>query len=182
MNSPITTMGIVILAFLSQYGHSIEDAPAIQPAFHNYHQDIGPGGSFVGNLTRLDGQRMFDASGEENVPTDEFQWAWYVDGVFMTDLANPTNNDLRPEADGVVMIKMVVTHTPTGVQSQRQYWAFLDFLDTPNIDDPARPSRFEVFIDYWPDYEAADYAFLTYDLNHDGKVSSMDLLTLLASF
>lgn len=180
MISSILTGVSLLLHFFTFYGASTDGAPDITPAFNNYQQDVVGGGSLFGNLTLVDGERMFSSAGQMQIDTTDYQFKWFVDDVFMTDLASPQVGDLEPEEDGVVMVRLEITYLPKNLVFERSYWAYLGFNNVPDVVDPERPGQFDVFIDFYPDVEPYHYASMTqYDFNSDGVINASDLLELL---
>ncbi len=131
--------------FLSSFSRTLETVPQVWPAFNNYYQDINVGGSRLGNLTLLNGERMFPPN-EPDKQYPDFTFEWYINGSLRTTSPNPTLADLKPECDGVVKIKLIITHLPTQSIAEREEWGYLDYLDTDSCETEGAPSQFEVLL------------------------------------
>ena len=168
--------------FTSRFGRSLDDAPVLFPAFNNYYQDISGGGSFLGNLTKMDGVKLFSPGQNPSYP--DLKWKWYINGVLVSELANPKLSDLKHGCDGVVKIKLWVSHLPTGVIYEREEWGYLDYNDVESCPpDPTAPSQFEVFIPFYPDVDPkVEYGIMPWDLTGDKKVTTADLNKFLAKY
>lgn len=172
-----------ILNFLPYFGQRIENSPNILPAFGNYNQDIGPdGGNKIGNLTLLNGERMFDAAQNPVQPFSDFTFDWFIDGQYKTSNPTPNMSDLKGQFRGVLKIGLVITHKPTQTVYSRSYWGYFGYNDLPlHPQSDQRPGQFEVFsTPFYPDVEPYHFAKLANDLDLDGDVDAADLLKLLA--
>jgi hypothetical protein len=172
-----------LLDFLASYGRNINDCPIVWPAFNNYYQDINNGGSRLGNLTLLNGERMFPPDDPDRNHPD-FEFMWYVDGYFRSDKGNPTLLDLKPDScAGVVEIELVIIHKPTRSISSRKQWGYMQWLDLPSCDHPGNPGQFGVFYSFYAGYdtEPRKYMKLEYDYDNDGFIGVKDLMDFLAS-
>lgn len=169
-----------LLVFLSVYG-SCDDG--VLPAFGNYFQDIGLGGSRLGNLTRVGGEDMFSPSGVVLVDTLGYSFGWYVNDALAYSYADPKVSDVFL-CSGVFSLRLEVV-TPMGSVYEREQWAFLGGGDGA-ITCPCDgcPFFFEVFYEFHPDVDA--YFFRVdvspWDFNGDGCVGMSDLLIFLSLF
>lgn len=166
-----------ILKLLAQFGNNIENSPDVVPAFGNYFQDAGVGGSLIGNLTIVNGERLYPNGNTSEYP--DFTFEWYNDGQLMTTKHHPTVADIvRPDYDGVVEIKVMIKHLPTSTIYERTQWAFFDMLGvSPTLEGNGRPLRWEVFYNFYPDEK---FGRLEMDKDGDGLVSTTDLLDLIS--
>lgn len=169
-----------LLVFLSVYGRCDE---GVLPAFGNYFQDIGVGGSFLGNLTKVGGESMFSPSGDALVDTVGYSFGWYVNDEFVYGYSNPRVSDVFV-CSGVFRMRLEVV-SPLGNVYSREEWAFLgggDGIITCPCD--GCPFFFEVFYEFHPDVDA--YFFLIegveWDFDGDGCVTLPDLLIFLSMF
>jgi hypothetical protein len=167
--------------FLASFGRTLESVPEVWVAFNNYYQDIGVGGSRLGNLTLLNGVRMFPPN-EPNKDYPDFRFGWYINGVLRSEKGNPTLADLKGDCDGVVKIRLEVLHLPTQSLSIREEWGYLDYLDLPSCEAvEGSPSQFGVFYDFYGGYEQEPRRFmrLVHDYNGYGVVNAGDLILFL---
>jgi hypothetical protein len=173
-----------LLMFLAFYGSEVHNGPEILPAFNNYYQDISGGQSTLGNLTLINGERMF-MPGEPDPVYSDFNFEWWIDDILISTEHNPTLEDLNPGYQGVMQIRLNVAHLPTGVNYEREEFAYLGFNGqppNPNITSEY-PSQFEVFYTFYPEVDIyEEYAYFVYDFDDDGSVGSADLLTFLANY
>ena len=173
-----------LLNFLAYFGSSIYDGPEVVPAFNNYYQDISGGQSTLGNLTLLNGERMF-MPGEVDPDYSDFEFAWFIDDALVSTEPNPILEELNPGYQGVMKMGLQITHLPSGVSYEREEFAYLGFNgqpSNPNITSEY-PSQFGVFYTFYPDVDAySEFAYLLYDFDKDGSIGGKDLLLFLASY
>jgi len=169
-----------LLMFLSAYGKCDVD---VVPAFGNYFQDIGVGGSLMGNLTLIGGESMFSPSGDVLVDTMGYAFGWYVNDDLVYSYSNPKVSDIFV-CSGVFRLRLDVD-TPFGSLYSREQWAFLG-SGTGAITCPCDgcPFFFEVFYDFHPDVEEFHFRENSseWDFTGDGCVGIDDLLIFLSLF
>lgn len=169
----------------SRFGFDVRSAPAILPAFNNYYQDISGGNSEIGNLTLVNGERLFPA-GQPHQNYPDFKWKWFVNGKLVSEKSNPTYADFRDnmECSGVMRLMLWVEHRPTGVIFEREQWAYIQYNDLGqmcNVVDA--PPPFGVFYPFYPDVDVyEEYAIMPWDLNGDKRVSTGDMVIFLQKF
>jgi len=170
-----------LLTLLAQFGRNIQNSPDVIPAFGNYYQDAGPGESYIGNLTLVNGVRMYE-NGDNTSELQDFQFQWFVDGELKFQSHHPKVKDLVPDDyDGVLRVQLIIKHLPTGTIYERSQWAFFDMIGiSPTLEGGERPMRFGVFYDFYPDVDPYAFAVLEADLDGDGMVSTSDLLAVIA--
>lgn len=180
MNQAATlSKAALLLIFLASYGATIEGSPDIIPAWNNYQQDIVGGNTLIGNLTLVDGERMFSSTGVPNIDTTDYSFKWFIDDSLVYNYSNPRPNQITPSQDGVIMMRLEVTYKPNNLTFGREYWSYLGYNNVPDNEDPDRPGQFEVFTDFWPEVEQYHFAMMDSDLNGDGRVNASDLLIFL---
>lgn len=170
-----------LLNFTKMFGRQLIDCPKIFPSFNNYYQDIGVGGSRLGNLTKVNDQLLFPAN-NPNAEYPDFEFRWFINGHLVSELGNPRLSDIKPQdCCGVVRLMLHIYHKPTGSFAQREEWAYLQYLDLPFCTPPlGAPSQFGVFVPFYPDVDPyTEYMGLDYDYDKDGVVGASDLLTFL---
>lgn len=170
--------------FTASFGKTIQDCPEIFPAFNNYYQDIGPGGSRLGNLTKVDGVLLFPANGDPNRIYEALHFEWFINGIKVSDKQNPTLADIKPQvAAGIVQLSVRITHLPTQCSAFRKEWAWLQYQDLPAEFPEDGPGILDVFVPFYPNVDPRqEYMVLDWDYNRDGKVSSTDLTIFLSKF
>lgn len=180
MKSNETPMAANLLTVFAAFGQSIEQSPDIVPAFANYNQDIGPnGGNNLGNLSLVNNERMVGPDNQPRIPLDDFDFRWYIEGQYKTDKPSPNMNDLKGDIGGVLLITLIIIHKPTSTLYERSEFGYFGYNDLPDNDLPDRPSQFAVFYDYYPEVDPRHYGKLISDLDGDGKVNALDLLSVL---
>jgi len=173
-----------IIDFLSAYGNTVPD---ILPAFNNYYQDIGLGGSYMGNLSRINGNNFFATGNQVLQDTLPYTFSWSLDGVQQCEVANPKLWDLdnNLSCDGVLIMNLTISNNSLGYSFSRSEWSYLGYNYIADCDCPDCPCQFCVFYDFYPDdYEPYQYqtSFATWDLNEDNSIDVSDLLILIANF
>ena len=172
-----------LLEFLSVYG--LCDV-SITPAFGNYYQDIGQGGSLLGNLSKLEDDRFFSADGEVLIDTMGYEFHWFIEGFpgAIYSFSNPEISDIYI-CNGVFLLGLQIT-TPIGSKYFREEFAYFDNPNIPNNNCICEgcPGQFEVFYEFYPDLPLYSYryAFSPYDFNNDNCVNSSDLIIFLQNF
>lgn len=175
-----------LLALLGQYN---TNTPNIVPAFNNFYNDVGGGGTYVGNLTLVEGERFFNPANQMVIDTTGYTFDWYVNDVLQCSETNPQFWDLdnNLDCDGVFELQLVVT-TPTGAVFSRTQWAYVNYnspeLNLPTCDCLECPTQFNVFYTFWPDVDPYFYQTqcTSWDLNCDQIVNINDLLILLGGY
>jgi len=171
-----------VLDFLEVYGTT---TPDVLPAFNNYYQDIGEGGSNLGQLSLVNEELFINNLGELIVDTSNYTFNWYINNTLQCSETNPKlwdlNNNLQ--CDGVVNLTLEIV-TPSEAIYSRDQWAFLDYNEISNCNCAECPSLFEVFYTFYPDVEPYHYQIspAKWDLNSDQIINSNDLLILLQGY
>lgn len=169
-----------LVEFLSHYGNCVQN---ITPAFNNYHQDIGLGGSFLGHISQVDGTLFVGPSGNILIDTTDYKFNWYVNSQLVFTGVNPTVSNVFT-CSGVFRMKLEIT-TPIKAVFEREEWAFLG-SNTGIIDCPCNncPNQFQVFYEFYPN--VPPLFFMTshpkWDLNRDGCINVGDLTIFLANY
>lgn len=172
-----------LLDFLSVYGTA---TPDITPAFNNYYQDIGVGGSTLGQLSQVDGALFISNQGTLINDTLNYSFEWYINGVLQCIEANPKLWDLDDNliCDGVVELTLVIKNLQRGSIFERTQWAYLGYNYIDNCQCASCPPQILVFYDFYP--EVDPYHFMTspdrWDFNANGLIDSSDLTTFLAYY
>ena len=175
-----------LLELLSDYG---TNTPNIVPAFNNFYNDVGGGGTYVGNLTLINGERFFDPANQLLIDTTGYTFDWYINNVFQCSETNPQFWDLdnNLDCDGVFELQLIIT-TPTNAVYSRTQWAYANYnspeLNLPTCDCVDCPSLLNVFYEFYPNVEPYFYQVecSSWDLNCDNTVSISDLLLFLSNF
>jgi hypothetical protein len=169
-----------LIEFLAMYGRC---EVGVLPAFGNYYQDIGQGGSLVGNLTRVGGERFFEADGSVGVDTTGYGFVWVNGGVDVFVGGNPDIGDVMV-CSGVQRLGLRV-ESPLGARYYREEWAYFGL--SSGVDDclcDGCPCQFCVFYEFWPDVD--EFSFMVsppkYDFNDDGCIDVSDLTVFLSLY
>ena len=180
--SPYTNYGIYdLLDFLTHYGQSIDD---ITPAFGNYNQDISVGGSYLGQLSLVNDEPIISVD-VVNIDTLNYEFSWYLNEEFMTNLSNPKVYDFDSiECDGVLQLQLVITDLNSGAKFSRKEWSYFGFNNIEDCVCDNCPSQFDVFYDFYPEVDPYYYMIecATWDLDCDGIIGSNDLMLFLSEF
>jgi hypothetical protein len=172
-----------LLEFLSIYG--LCDI-SVTPAFGNYYQDIGQGGSFLGNLSKLGEDRFFSSDNIMLIDTTGYEFHWFVDGIpgAIYNFSNPEISDIY-ECNGVFLLGLQVT-TPIGSKYFREEFAYFDNPNIPNNNCICEgcPGPFEVFYEFYPDLPPYSFRYIQtqYDFNNDNCINASDLIMFLQNF
>ncbi len=172
-----------------QFGQPKTIAPEVFIEFNNYYQDINTGGSYLGNLTTVNGEQLFTVSQTEDIYSD-FIPSWSVNGVVQTNLANPKLIDLKGDYQGVMLIEVECKHLPTGLVFKRSKWGFLGYVDLPRVEEnvyipegenlPA--NQWAVFTEWFPSsYLPYENARFDNDYDNNGTVTASDLTIYLSN-
>ncbi len=171
-----------VLQFLGMYGMTIPD---VTPAFNNYHQDIGVGGSRLGQLSKTNGTLFINNSGILLTDTAGYTFDWYINNVLQCSEANPRLWDLDETlvCDGVVELRLDITTTQGAIYSRTQ-WAYIDYNYIENCNCIGCPLPFEVLYTFYPNVPGYFYQTkcANFDFNCNQIIDYSDLLTILANF
>ena len=171
-----------LLQFLGQYGMPTID---VIPAYNNYYQDIGVGGSNLGQLSKADGSLFINNNGILITDTTGYTFDWYINDVLQCTEANPKLWDLDENliCDGIVELRLDIT-TPQGAVYTRTQWAYIDYNYIANCECENCPAPFEVFYTFYPAVPAYFYQSecAEFDFNCNQTIDSSDLLQFLSAY
>jgi hypothetical protein len=170
-----------LLSFLGSYGMITND---ITPAFGNYNQDITGGGSYLGQLSLVNGENMFNIN-EPIIDTLNYDFEWHLNGEFITDISNPkVYNFSNIECDGVMELTLSIKDLNSGAVFSRTEWSYFGFNNIEDCNCDFCPGQFDVFYEFYPTVDS--YYYMTecanWDLDCNGMVALGDLMIFLANF
>jgi hypothetical protein len=171
-----------LLRFLSQYGTATID---VIPAFNNYYQDIGTGGSNLGQLSKASGVLFINNNGTLLTDTIGYTFDWYINNVLQCSEANPKLWDLDENliCDGVVELRLDIT-TPQGAKYTRTQWSYIDYNYISNCTCDTCPGLSQVFYTFYPNVPLYFYQIkcAEFDFDCNQLVDINDLLQFLSAY
>ena len=171
-----------------QFGQPITISPEIFIEFNPYFQDINAGGSYLGNLTTVNGVELFPVTNQQtNYP--DFLFSWTLNNKLVSNIQNPKLIDLKDDFQGVQWLEVECKHLPTGVVFNRGKWVFLGYTDLPDVGEnvyipegETLPNQFGVFVPWFPgNYVPYEKARFDNDYDNSGLVTASDLTQYLSN-
>ncbi|MCH2199858.1 MAG: hypothetical protein MK081_13850 [Flavobacteriales bacterium] len=173
--------------FLQFYSKDYSEAQEIIPCFNNFHQDIGVGGTQIGNVSVLNGARL-DLEPEAVQNLFYYTWQWSSDGNTFETVAegfNPSMSEFDLPCDGGGYLKLSIYDPVKDALYSRTEPAWLSYNDE-NIEQCEGPiDLFDAVtvITTTPPEDYTSFQYLhfpsEFDHNQDMKITVSDLRDFL---